>query len=56
MVHMVGVDIGDDGDIRVLLEESPIAFIGFGDAVFTAAPLTAATQIIDFTADNNRRI
>lgn len=56
MVHMVGVDIGDDGDIRVLLEESPIAFIGFGDNIGAFPQDGIAMQVIDFAADDDGRV
>ena len=56
MVHMVGVDIGDDGDIRVLLEESPIAFISFGDDIGAFPQDGIAMQVIDFAADDDGRV
>lgn len=56
MVHMVGVDIGDDGNIRVLLEESPIAFIGFGNNIRAFPQDGIAMQVIDFAADDDGRV
>ena len=56
MVHMIGVYIRDDGDIRVLLEESTIAFIGFGNNVSAFPQDGIAMQVIDFTADDDSRI
>ena len=33
MIHVVGVNISDDGDIRMLFEKGAVAFIGFGNDV-----------------------
>ena len=33
VIHMVGINVGNDGDIRMLLEEGAVAFIGFGNDV-----------------------
>ena len=51
-IHVVFVDIGDDGHNRSQMQEGRIGLVGFGDDVFAFAQTGVGTCGIEFAADN----
>jgi len=55
-IHVLAVDVGDDGKNWGQLEERPVALVGFGDEVLRLTEAGIGAHSIDATADDDRGI
>ena len=55
MVHVVVLDVRDDGDVGMELEEGAVALVGLGDEVVACAGLGVRAEIRHLAADNDGR-
>ena len=53
---MVGLDVGDDDDVGVVLQQRPVALVGFGDEDVAGAVVGVGAGLVEFAADRERRI
>ena len=52
-VHVLAVEVGDDGEDGRELEEGAVAFVGFGDEVLRGAEAGVGAEGVDAAADDD---